>query len=461
MSLINEMLCDLEKRRKREKCGLPYNKIPVVTDRMASSKLLFLAGGVLLLAGIVWIGVKTIPGMSPEKPVVITFPIQPRVAPAAVVEKESITTVIPPDVVKTLLQGATLPEVNALDQNTTPVAVEKLAAELLHLKVVETTDSARLSITFAQLPEYRLLQNSGEVAQLIVSFSQAQIGEDFEVPLLTGTLLKRVSLVPQKETLQLLVDLDQHAQVQSLQLVEDSDQEYRFLIEIVTAASVVEAPQKPMPVPDPQPVLVAETNNTTAAKVSKNKNHLSRDQQAYRSGLVQLKQGSLVTAEASFNQALIINPKLQDARLQVVGLLQQQRKFAQAEEFLQQGLSLAPGNPDLRKVYARLLLNDRRQNEAIDLLKTKPVPGVVQDLEYHALLAALLQESGQFKAASSTYGQLLQVRPQEALWWMGMAISLEQSGNSDPARNAYQKAVSLPGLSLDLVNYIHGRLQAL
>ena len=136
-------------------------------------------------------------------------------------------------------------------------------------------------------------------------------------------------------------------------------------------------------------------------------------------------------------------------------------KLAKAEEFVQQGLSLAPGNPDLRKIYARLLLDDRRQNEAINLLKTKPVPSVVQDLEYHALLAALYQESGQFNVASSVYAQLLQVRPQEALWWMGMAISLEQSGNSDSARNAYQKAVSLAGLSPDLQNYIHGRLRAL
>jgi len=77
------------------------------------------------------------------------------------------------------------------------------------------------------------------------------------------------------------------------------------------------------------------------------------------------------------------------------------------------------------------------------------------------LLAALLQEAGQFNAASSTYAQLLRVRPQEALWWMGMAISLEQSGSFDPARDAYQKAVSLPGLNPDLQNYIHGRLRAL
>ena len=460
MSLINEMLCDLEKRSKQEEHCLSSNKTSMTVNETLSSKYFLWSGGILLLAGIVWVGVGIIPGMFSPQPVVVTIPVQQQIAPAVVAEKERTATVIQAGVVNSPLEDASLPEVNVPDQNIAPVAVEKKAAELLRLKVVEATDSTRLSLTFAQLPEYRLLQN-GEAAQLIVSFSQTEVGKDFVVPPLTGTLLKRISLVPQKETLQLLVDLDKRAQVQSFQLVDDSDQGYRFLIEVVAVASAVETRQKPISLPDQKPILAAEIKNTVTAKVSKNQNRLSRDQQAYRAGLAQLKQGHLVAAEVSFNQALLINPKSQDARLQLAGLLQQQQKIAKAEETLQQGLVLTPGHPVLRKIYARLLLNNQRQNEAIDLLKTEPVPSVAQDLEYHALLAALLQESGQFKAASSIYSQLLQVRPQEALWWMGMAISLEQSGRFDPARDAYQKAISLSGLSPDLQNYIHGRLQAL
>lgn len=461
MSLINEMLRDLEKRRKREERCVPCSETPVVVDETISSKIFFLAGGVLLLAGMTWLGIKIIPDMMTTKAAVPISFAQQEVVPAVVAEKVSSAIVIPTDVAESTLEADPHPAVSVPAQDTIPEVSEKLAAELLHLGVVEAEDSVQLSLTFAQLPEYRLLQNESGAAQLVVSFNQTMIGTDFEIPVLTGTLLKRVSLVPQKQTLQLLVDLGEHARVQSFQLLDDSDRRYRLLIEVVAVAPVAEKPQKQIAVPKSKLILAEKPKNTAPAKVSKNKNRLSRDQQAYQAGLEQLRQGSLIAAEASFNQALIINPKLQDARLQLVGLLQQQMKFAKAEEYLQQGLSLTPGNLDLRKIYARLLLHDRRQSEAIDLLKTKPVPSVVQDLEYHALLAAMYRESGQFNAASSIYAQLLQVRPQEALWWMGMAISLEQSGNSDPARDAYQKAVSLPGLSPDLQNYIHGRLQVL
>ncbi len=321
-----------------------------------------------------------------------------------------------------------------------------------------------MSLTFAQLPEYRLLQNGSGTAQLVVSFSQTQLGGDFEIPELSGRLLKRVSLVPQKQTLQLWVDLDNSARVQSFQSVANPDQGHRLLIKIVAAPLPAEKTEKQLLAPRPAPVVTekaAAIEEVTVATVSKNRNPLSRDRRAYQAGLEQLKQEHWATAEASFNQALLINPKLLDARLQLVGLLQQQMKLTKVETILQQGLSLSPENSELRKLYARLLLHDQRQGEAIDLLKTEPVPGITQDLEYHALLAALYQEAGQFKAASSVYGQLVQIRPQEALWWMGMAISLEQSGHSEQAHTAYQKALSLPGLRPDLQNYIQSRLQIL
>jgi tetratricopeptide (TPR) repeat protein len=460
MSLINDMLRDLEKRRKREEGCVASSDKPVVVPGPASFKLFLLVGGVLLLAAIVWLGIRMSPGMSPLKSATPTSSV-PQVAP--VVEKVSIATIIQDDVAKSAQRDDFLLP-SALVSNAPSTIFAPLSATLLDLGVVETKDNAQLSLTFAQLPEYRLLQNGIGMAQLVVSFSQTQIGADFEIPQLTGTLLKRVSLRPQKQALQLLVDLDERAQVESFQSVEDSGQGYRLLIKVVATAPAAENPPKEISIPDPTPVVaekVVEIENPAATKVSKKANQLSRDQQAYRVGLGQLKQGNRIAAEASFNKALLANPKLVDARLQLVGLLQQQMKLAKAESFLQQGLALTPENSDLRKMYARLLLNDQRQGEAIDLLQAEPVAEISQDLEYHALLAALLQESGQFKDASSIYAQLVQLRPQAALWWMGLAISLEQSGHSERARNAYQKALALPGLQPDLQNYIQSRLQVL
>jgi MSHA biogenesis protein MshN len=308
------------------------------------------------------------------------------------------------------------------------------------------------------------LENGAGTTQLVVEFNQTHIGADFKVPELSGGFLKRVSLVPQEQTLQLLIDLEGPAKVQDFQFIDSSDQGYRLLVEVIAILPVVEIQQKQVITPEPAPLITEEIIEKAApvsAGVSKNRKPVSRDQQAYRAGLKQLKRGRLIAAEASFNQALLVNPNLLDARLQLIKVLQQQMKLKTAESVLQAGLTLTPENLKLRKIYARLLLNSQRQNEAIELLKNRPLPGIVQDLEYYALLAALYQDSGEYEAATAVYAQLLKIKPQASLWWMGMAISLEQSGSVKPARDAYQKALELSGLSPDLRNYIHGRLQEL
>lgn len=467
MSLINDMLRDLEKRKKKETRNLPCSETPMVVDKdISSPKILILAGGTLLLVVVLWLGVQLIPGSLPVSTKGQYSSAQHIAVPETVVKNAVVAKTVPIDVVSESRKQQ-LGAIEAV-KDKEPAVTQPSEAAILNLGVVESKDAAQLSLSFVQLPEYRVLQNGTGNAQLVVSFKHTRIAENFEIPPLSGTLLKRISLLPQKQTMQLLVDLDERAQVQSFQSVGDSEHGYRLLIDIIAPVPVIAKPEKKKS----SPAVTTQTVELPAARIesevaktskktSKNKNTLSSEQQAYQAGLQQLKTGHLNIAEESFAQALLINPKLLDARLQLVQILQQQMKLEKAEEQLLLGLSLLPGNTDLRKTYARLLLKNQRHAEALDILKTAPIPLMAQDMEYHALLAALLQESGQFTAASSIYSQLVQIRPQETVWWMGMAISLEQSGNFDQARNAYQKALSLPGLRADLRSYIQSRLQVL
>ena len=463
MSLINEMLRDLEKRRRQEGHCLSCSETPVAVNGIMSAKLLWLAGGTLLLAALVWIGAGIVPDLRPPQTAIPPLSVQQKIVTVAI-EKDNVI-VVPPAVANQIAQ-----ESDSLSTAVVPVqgvhakVIETTGAELLSFDFAENKESVQLNLTFAQRPEYRLLESRAGATQLVVEFNQTYIGAGFKVPELSGGFLKRVSLVPQEHTLQLLIDLEEPAKVQGFQFADNLDQGYRLLVEVIAAVPAVEIQQKQIIIPKPAPLVMEETIEKAApvsAGVSKNRKHVSRDQQAYRTGLKQLKQGRLVAAEASFNQALLVNPNLLDARLQLIKMLQQQMKLTAAESVLQAGLTLTPENLNLRKIYARLLLNSQRQNEAIELLKTLPLPGIVQDLEYYALLAALYQDSGQYETASAIYAQLLKIKPQTSLWWMGMAISLEQSGSVEPARNAYQKALEFSGLSADLRNYIHGRLQEL
>jgi len=463
MSLINEMLRDLEKRRRKEGHCLPCSEAPVAVNGIMSAKLLWIAGGILLLAAMVWIGVGVIPVLRSPKTVIPPLSAQQEVVTAAI-EEDSIAVVTPAVAHQVDQESDTLSTAVVPPPSVHEKVIEKNGAELLSFDVVEDKKRVQLSLIFAQRPEYRFLANGAGTTQLVVEFNQTHIGADFKVPELSGGFLKRVSLIPQEQTLQLLIDLEGPADVQGFQFAENSDHGYRLRIEVVATLPVVEIPQKQVITPEPAPLITEEIIEKAApvsAGVSKNRKPVSRDQQAYRAGLKQLKQGRLVAAEAGFNQALLVNPNLLDARLQLIKVLQQQMKLKTAESVLQTGLTLTPGNLKLRKIYARLLLNSQRQNEAIELLKTRPLPGIVQDLEYYALLAALYQDSGEYEAATAVYAQLLKIKPQVSLWWMGMAISLEQSGSVKPARDAYQKALEISGLSPDLRNYIHGRLQEL
>ena len=463
MSLINEMLRDLEKRRKREGHCLPCSEAPVAVNGIMSAKLLWIAGGILLLAAMVWIGVGVIPDLRPPQTVIPPQSVQPEVV-AAVIEEDNVAAVTPAVAHQVDQGNDTLPTAAVPAPSVHETVIEKTGAELRSFAVVEDKKRVQLSLTFAQRPEYRLVENGTGTTQLVVEFNQTHIGAEFKVPELSGGFLKQVSLVPQEQTLQLLIDLEGPADVQGFQFAEKLDRGYPLRIEIVATLPAVEIPQKQVITPEPAPLVteeIIEKAVPVSAGVSKNRKPVSRDQQAYRAGLKQLKLGRLVAAEASFNQALLVNPNLLDARLQLIKVLQQQMKLKTAESVLQTGLTLTPGNLKLRKIYARLLLNSQRQSEAIELMKTRPLPGIVQDLEYYALLAALYQDSGEYEAATAVYAQLLKIKPQVSLWWMGMAISLEQSGSVKPARDAYQKALELSGLSPDLRNYIHGRLQEL
>ncbi len=457
MSLINEMLRNLEKRTSdNEQCSAAP-ETSVVAVRKKSSRPFLIIAGLVLMAVLVWGGVTFVSqNVSVAQPVSSAVSPQPAAEPA-VVKTETHPVAVEPQV--TAVETVETIE-TVVAQKVPPVVADPETVDLLSLEVAEKKGGAALILNFSRLPEYRLLQKEGDT-QLEMTFDQAQVGEKFEIPALPKNF-RQISLIPQQQTLRLLVDLDKQSRLKSHQLFNGPEPGCQLLIEIETVATRVKKQDVHKPVvPKPQPTPVVETVEIPPAKVRKNRNKIAPDQRAYRAGLKQLQGGHWVAAEADFKRALSINPELLDARLKLIQLYQQQAEFERSEELLRDGLSLTPGDFALRKIFARQLLKDQRLSEAIELLEAQPRPGIAEDLEFHALLAALFQEAGRFDDARLLYSQLVQVRPQAALWWMGLAISLDQTDHSAAARDAYQRALVLPGLRPDLQDYIHNRLQVL
>ena len=358
MSLINQMLRDLESRRQNSDRQLPSGEAPSVHGRqVASRRWVFLAGAGVLLAGAIWAGQE--------------FLSQPDA-------------------------GATRPSAVVV-----PVAIEK---------------SQPVAVAVADQKPAALVQ----VEPIMVSLPAVQ----------------KTVLPPVVET-----------KIESVEPVKP----------------VVALPPVTKPVVA-QPPVVSEKKASPVNRVSKKAPTLSRTEQAahiYQTALQALHAGEIKAAEKALQQALLLNPQLLDARIKLIGLLQKDRRDGLVEDQLQQGLKLHPNSYELRKSYARHLLQAGRVAAAVQALRVTPLPDVAKDHEYHALLGALLQEAGDYPAAVATYRQLLEYSSAEPLWWIGLAISLDQSGAAVKAKQAYQQALDLPGLQVDLQNYAHNRLQAL
>ena len=186
-----------------------------------------------------------------------------------------------------------------------------------------------------------------------------------------------------------------------------------------------------------------------------------RAEQALRRGVGLLGQGRQAEAELALREAVDLDPRLARAREALAAMHLNDGRISEARNLLADGLRLAPGEAGLARLYARLLAERGELAPALIALQ-RARPPLADDPDYHALLAALYQRAGQHEPAAWTYRQLLARDGGRAAWWMGLAISLEALGEPAAALDAYVKAHQLgAGLSAEVLDYVSGRIRAL
>ena len=185
-----------------------------------------------------------------------------------------------------------------------------------------------------------------------------------------------------------------------------------------------------------------------------------RAESEFRKASALLNQGRVAEAIDGYKSSLTQDAAHAAARQALVGLLLENRRIDDAQQVLQEGLSL---NPD-RSNYAMLLA--RIQVERADLqgaheLLARHAGGAANNADYHAFDAALLQRLGRHKEAVSGYQAALKIAPNAGVWWMGLGISLQADKRDAEAREAFKRAKSAGGLGPDLVSFIDQRLKQL
>lgn len=108
-------------------------------------------------------------------------------------------------------------------------------------------------------------------------------------------------------------------------------------------------------------------------------------------------------------------------------------------------LQARPFDAQLRELLARGQLQIGDLTAAVTTLQ-QHVPDLQSDTDYHALLAALYQQVGNWAASADSYRQLVAVRPAQGAWQLGLAIALEQLDQSAIAARHYRLALQGQGL---------------
>ena len=219
----------------------------------------------------------------------------------------------------------------------------------------------------------------------------------------------------------------------------------------------------------PTNLILDKPQKTTDAIISnKQIKEITPSQQAeneYRKALELLQQGRMTRTLESLAHVLQLDASHIVARQTIVGLLVEAQRFDEAEHQLQTGLHLDPNQPGLVMMLARLQVERGDTHAGLETLQ-RGLPDamaradyVTEQADYQAFLAALLQREGQHGAAIKHYMQALNKTPQPGIWLMGIGISLQAENRLPEAQEAFNRAKASNTLRPDLQMFVEQRLK--
>lgn len=208
------------------------------------------------------------------------------------------------------------------------------------------------------------------------------------------------------------------------------------------------------------PASLAKNLNSAPVTMIKEVSVQQRAEGEYRQATVYQQQGRVNEALAALESALKIDALHLPARQLLISLLLENKRHEDAIRELRQGLINEPGQLNFSMILARLLVERAKLTEAIEVLQ-KNAGLAQERPDYLAFLAALQQKTGHHKEAILLYRQALRVHSQNGAWWMGLGISLQAETNSQEAIDAYKQAKQQPGLSAELHAFIDQKISQL
>ena len=180
----------------------------------------------------------------------------------------------------------------------------------------------------------------------------------------------------------------------------------------------------------------------------------------YRDAANLLEQGRLADAQEGFRRALQHNPAHDGARQGLFGLLAAAKKYGEAEQVLKDGLKLNPNQLVFAMALSSLQYERGDVAGAVETLQ-KSAPAAHSSPEYLARLAGLLQRQSRHQEAVERYQAALRLSPGSGVWLMGLGISLQALGRNQDAQDAFRRAKASNTLNPELQAFVDQRLRQL
>jgi MSHA biogenesis protein MshN len=206
-----------------------------------------------------------------------------------------------------------------------------------------------------------------------------------------------------------------------------------------------------------------QENLSGSDSVNKTIRPLTSEQQAqiaFQDAVKLIGRGDESGAQRALEQALSFEPNHVRARETLSAMLLNTGRVSEAGDSLREGLRLQPTSTPLAKLYARVLVNQGDNAAAVVVLE-RAAPRVGDDPDYYALLAALYRGVGKHAQAAQVYQEILRLRPGVAAWWMGLALAQDAMGSSAESLEAYRRAQRAGGLRGEVLQYVQTRIAAL
>ena len=188
----------------------------------------------------------------------------------------------------------------------------------------------------------------------------------------------------------------------------------------------------------------------------------TRAEPLYQQALAESKQSQPELALKSLREALEIQPSHLQARLVLARLLVEKKQPDAAADLLSDGLMLLPQQSRFALALAPLWFASNRQDEAMGLL-AQSASSADASPDYHVYYASQLLRLKRFADAGKHYRIALRSNPAMVDWLIGLGLSLQGTSNEKEAMDVFKRAIdtgTLTGQKRELVEQMITGLKA-